>query len=86
MDLREKFNYYYEIEPNVRHFIIARIVIHSSKSNVQAQRSYFDVTVKYRLKGNQNIDESTNEHVTDQDNDLQKEYELRETKTTFHYC
>lgn len=51
LDLREKYNYYYLIEPNVRHFIIARIVIHSSKTNVQAQRSYFDVTVKYRLKG-----------------------------------
>jgi len=54
LDLREKYSYYYEIEPNVRHFIIARIVIHSSKSNVQAQRSYFDVTVKYRLKGDTN--------------------------------
>jgi len=52
--LREKYNYYYEIEPNVRHFIIARIVIHSSKSNVQAQRSYFEVTVKYRIKGDPN--------------------------------
>lgn len=55
LDLREKNNYYYEIEPNVRHYIIARIVIHSSKSNMQAQRSYFDVTVKYRLKSDINL-------------------------------
>jgi hypothetical protein len=49
LPLREKFKYY-EIDPNVRHFIIARIVVHGSKVNIQSQRSYFEVAVKYKIK------------------------------------
>jgi hypothetical protein len=55
MPLREKYNHY-EIEPNVRHFIVGRIIIHGSKANVQAQRSYFEVAIKYMMKAEAKFD------------------------------